>query len=200
MKNFYFKILKAFLLLIFLSFFSGCTNIVVKDLATINHKNLAGTNNFASLIDYLVWQQEINIKSKVAGETILVSDFVNLDRLKNRSKLGFLLAEHLKNSASSRGIVVREVELGKQFQYGKSGLNVLTRKQSEILNTDVQSKYALVGTYSLTTKSMIVFIKLIDLSNGDILSSGSGSTLIDEEIRELERSNRTPQVYSPMVL
>ena len=133
----------------------------------------------------------------------MVSDFVNLDRLQNHSKLGFLLSDSLKNSLSARDIIIRQVELGKDFKIGKHGFNVLSRSADEINDTVQYERYAVVGTYSITTKRLILFIKLIELETGNILSSSSGSVIIDKEIRQLERTpdmNKGSGVHAPLVL
>lgn len=193
--------MKFFLHLLVLIFFTACsTDVIVKDLATINHKNLAGTNDFNSLIEFLVKKQELRVKSIVKNDVVLVSDFVNVDKLKNKSKLGFLLSEHLKNSLINRNIIVREVILGRDFELGDSGFNLLTRNKDRITNDEIDNRFAFVGTYSLTTESLVVFIKLIDITTGNILSSATGSVLVDGEIRELERASRQLSVISPMVL
>lgn len=196
------KILKVSFLSIFLTLFFTSCSTSVKDYMAINHKNLAGTNNFHSLVNALVEKQEGKLKANInIDDVVLVSDFVNLDKLKNRSKLGFLLSEHLKNSLSNRNILVREVELSNNFQYGKTGLNVLTRKQSDINKKFVDGRFAVVGTYSITTRSLIVFVKLINVTNGNILSSANGSTLLDDEIIELESApQEKPRVIAPLVL
>ena len=201
MNNTFLKILKVSILSIFLSLFFTSCSPVVKDFMSINHKNLAGSNSFHSLVDSLVDKQEAKLKSNIViDDIVLVSDFVNLDKLKNRSKLGFLLSEHLKNSLSNRNIVVREVELSNEFQYGKHGLNVLTRKQEDINKKFVDGKFAVVGTYSITTQSLIVFVKLIDVTTGNIISSASGSSMVDDEILELERVPKRSSIRSPLVL
>ena len=133
-------------------------------------------------------------------ETVLVSDFVNLDRLQNHSKLGFLLSDTLKNSLLGKNILVREVELGNDFKIGRHGFNVLTRNANKINNEVIDERFAVVGTYSITTKRLVVFIKLIDIRTGTILSSSSASTLIDEEILDLERTPDVRTTYAPLVL
>lgn len=205
MKYISIKILKASFLLIFLiTFFTSCSSVtssITNSIDILNHKNLSGTNNFHSLVETLVEQQKQRLNISIPlNETVLVSDFVNLDKLKNRSKLGFLLSEHLKNSLSNRNVIVRAVELGEAFQIGEHGFNLLTRKQQDINKKFVDVNLAFVGTYTITTKSLIVFIKLIDIRTGNILSSANGSTPIDEEILELERVRRTPYVVTPLVL
>ena len=196
------KILKVSLLSIFLTLFLTSCSTSVKDIVSINYKNLAGTNSFHSLVNTLVEKQEDKLKMNISSdEVVLVSDFVNLDKLKNRSKLGFLLSEHLKDSLSNRNIIVREVELSRDFEFGKTGFNVLTRKQKDMSKKEVSEKFAVVGTYSITTQSLIVFVKLIDITNGNILSSASGSTLLDNEIKELESiPQQRANVIAPVVL
>jgi TolB-like protein len=100
----------------------------------------------------------------------------------------------------SKNILVREVELGNNFQIGKRGFNVLSRNSNKINNQVIDENFAVVGTYSVTTKRLIVFIKLIDVRSGTILSSSTASTLIDEEILDLERTPDSSTVYAPMVL
>ena len=171
--------IKVILFSLFLSlFFTSCS-----------YKNpINGTNNFHSLVSKLVDESASKIKKNVSSEdVILVSDFVNLDKLKNKSQLGFLLSSMLKDSLVSQNIIVREIELGKEFEFGGSGFNMLTRNKDNISSSKItKEKYAVVGTYSLTSKSLNLFIKLIDIRNGNILSSSYERTDIDNEILDLE--------------
>lgn len=153
------------------------------------YKNpINGNNNFHSLVSKLVDDSSKKIKKNLhINDVVLVSDFVNLDKLKNRSQLGFLLSNMLKDKLVSLDIIVREVEFGKDFELGKTGLNVLTRQKDRIVNDKViKSKYAVVGTYSITSRSLNVFVRLIDIETGYILSSSYERTNIDEEILGLE--------------
>ena len=152
------------------------------------YKNpINGNTNFHSLVSKLVDDSSIKIKKNLqANDVVLVSDFVNLDKLKNKSQLGFLLSSMLKDRLVSLDIIVREVEFGKEFEFAKSGFNLLTREKERILSDKVTSRYAVVGTYSITSRSLNVFIKLIDINTGNILSSSYERTDIDDEILGLE--------------
>ncbi len=164
--------------LFFVLFFTSCS-----------YKNpINGSNNFHSLVSKLVDESSSKIKKNVSSEeVILVSDFVNLDKLKNKSQLGFLLSSMLKDSLVSKNIIVKEIELGKEFEFGGSGFNLLTRNKDNISSSKIiKEKYAVVGTYSLTSKSLNLFIKLIDIRTGNILSSSYERTDIDDEILDLE--------------
>jgi len=190
-------LLKLFFVSIFLTlFFNSCA-----------YKNpINGSTNFHSLISGMVDESATKIKRNVPnGDVVLVSDFVNLDNLKNRSQLGFLLSSMLKDKLSSLDIIVKEIELGKEFEFGPSGFNLLTREKERIATSKVKSKYAVVGTYSISSKSLNVFIRLIDIQTGNILSSSYGRTDIDDEILGLEGtldSNKkvTPSVQRPFLV
>ena len=188
------KILKIFSSLMFLLvFLNSCAY----------HKDLTGTNDFHSLVSNLVKKSFIKFKKYISlDEVVLVSDFVNLDKLKNHSKLGFLLSHSLKDSLLNKNIIVREVEVSENFLLGKHGFNVLTRKQKNIKNkTITNSRYAVVGTYILTKKNLIVFVKLINIYTGDILSSAQDKISIDEEILDLEKTKKQKRfIITPLVL
>jgi len=207
MNKDYMKILKFCLTSIFLMIFlTSCSthkNITGSNTYKSLLNGLSGSNDFSSLVEELVDKSYPKLKRHISlNEVVLASDFVNLDKLKNRSELGFLLSDHLKDSLLSKNIIVREIELGKDFQYGNRGFNLLTRKQEEINKKFVDVKFAFVGTYTITTKSFIVFLKLIDITNGNILSSSSSKTPIDDEILELEKEDKLRRILvtTPLVL
>ncbi|QKF58253.1 FlgO family outer membrane protein [Aliarcobacter lanthieri] len=178
--------------------------------ASCSYKNpITKVTNFHSMISDMVDKSAPKIKGNIRlGEVVLVSDFVNLDNLENRSQLGFLLSNILKDRISSLDIIIREIELGKEFEFGASGFNLLTREYGKILSNQVQSRYALVGTYSISNKSLNLFIKLIDINNGNILSSSFARTDLDDEILALEgqdeardkREKLKQKINKPLVL
>lgn len=180
---------------LFTLFLTACANI---------NMNIDGSNDFQSLVSGMVETSYKKIQKRVSKEeVILVSDFVNIDKLENHSKLGFLLSETLKNSLSSKDIIIREIELAKNFKIGEHGFNILSRNQHEVYDEIVEANFAMVGTYSITSKRLIVFIKLIDIHSGHILSSSSKSVMIDDEISQLEnvpKKRLTRKIYAPVTL
>ncbi|RXJ85679.1 hypothetical protein CRU93_10785 [Arcobacter sp. CECT 8985] len=163
--------------------------------------NIDGSTSFNRLVDSMVQKTVKKLKKELyLTDTVLVSDFVNIDRLKNRSKLGFLLSSTLKDRLLANNITVKEIELRKHFALGPNGFTALSRDTNEINSTINDARYAFVGTYSITTKTLIVFIKLIDLETGNILLSSQESTIVTDEILDLERKNQIEDVYTPIVL
>jgi len=163
--------------------------------------NIDGSSNFEKLITSMVKVSYKKLKTNIEqDEVILVSDFVNIDKLQNNSKLGFLLSETLKDVLSNQNIIIRQVELGKDFRIGEHGFNVLSRKHNEIYSDIENERLAMVGTYSITDKRLRIFIKLIDIRTGHILGSSSESTLMTSEIEKLEHVPKHNYIYTPMVL
>ena len=122
-----------------------------------------------------------------SDETILVSDFVNIDNLDNRSSLGFVLSGMMKNELSIKtGLKIKEVELSKQFKLGKSGFKLLTRDTSEISQEVIKAQYAVIGSYAFTTKQVIIFARLINIVDGTIRSSNTVSIPMTDELKRLE--------------
>ncbi|WP_121628204.1 FlgO family outer membrane protein [Poseidonibacter antarcticus] len=193
MSSSFYKVIKLVILSSFVTLF----------LSSCSHKNLInGTNDFHSLVSDLVDDAAKKIKSNtMIDDIVLVSDFVNLDRLKNRSELGFLLSDILKDRLVSLNILVREIEFGKEFELGESGFNLLTRDHNKIISKKVEKeRFAVVGTYSITSRSLNLFIKLIDIRTGYILASSYERTDIDEEILQLEGSADSSSISRPHIV
>jgi len=186
-----------FLIIVSIFILSSCTTTI----PTVFNK-YSWSTDFQALTDELVEKSLQRIKKNVTrSEVVLVSDFVNLAKLENPSKLGFVLSESLKNTLSSQDIIIRQVEFGRDFTIGQHGFNMLTRNPNKILGNNIKrASYALVGTYTVTSKKLLLFVKLIDVETGYILSSSSLTTRLTNEIHELERVPRQRVSYAPVVL
>ena len=173
-------------------------------LTACSYKNIDGSNDFQALLAKMVNTSYAKIKNELAkDDVILVSDFVNIDNLTNHSKLGFLLSETLKNELSAKNIIIKEVELSKNFKIGKSGFNVLSRNAQDINSVIADERFAMVGKYSITRKRLILFVKLIDIRTGHILSSSTESVWIDKEILKLdyvEKKKEQRRIFQPFTL
>ncbi len=136
-------------------------------------------------------------------ETVVIPDFVNTSNYSNRSQLGFLLASNLKSMAVARyKLEVREVALRQNFAIGPSGFNTLSRNRSALSKDIGETRYALVGTYSFTDVKMHVFLQIIDVYSGNIISTSQKETKLVDTILKLEGMFETnqPVIYEPIVL
>ncbi|MEA3383588.1 MAG: FlgO family outer membrane protein [Campylobacterota bacterium] len=144
-------------------------------------------------------------------EVLLVSNFAESSTLKSNTKLSFVLSDMLKDKIVSKySYTIREIELSKQFKFGKEGFKALTRDIDNINSEIIDARYAVVGTYTFTKTQILLFLKLIDIRNGYVLASSSYSTRSSMEMVELNSiiidnkdkptKNAVPHIYQPMVL
>jgi hypothetical protein len=178
--------------------FSGCLSsiFVQKD---INQKT-----DF-KLLTYSLSQP---ICSKIKpNKPLYVIDFVNESNLKNRSELGFLLSNETKvnilRDNCQKNISIKSLSLSKNLKIGKDGSSILSRDLKDLKLKDFQDNLQiLAGSYMLTKNQLILFLKLIDLKTNNTISSTTKSTLITNEIKELEGINTdtTPTIYKPFHL
>lgn len=194
------KIARLFKTLLFSSlviFFTACSSIPLP--LEVDYR---ATNYDALISNALKKASDKLAKLQKNSEVILVTDFVNVDDLENRSKLGFLLSSTLKDKLSANhGLTVREVETSQNLKMGSQGLTLLSRDPSSIDPNLYDENYAVVGTYTLTERQLIVFIKIIDIYNGHVLTTTSNKARRTKEMQELDkRPSKKRHIYSPTVL
>ncbi len=201
------KTFKSTIILVFITFiFTSCSSVIYKVDDIINKSD--GTD-FTKLSNKL----SINICSSLESynqmEDIYITDFVNISSLKNRSQLGFLLSSDLKVatvSNCSNNLNIKELALGQSIKIGSQGVKILSRDISNLkIKTVSTDGKVIVGTYTITSKKLIIYIKVLDLKDGTIYYSQSTSTNITDEILELEGISRkdqktTSDAYQPLVL
>ncbi len=188
------KRLKHTILFLFVLIFSGC-------IYPNNYIN--NSVNFSSISSNLVAQLDQPIKQYVipSDTAVLVSDFVNLNTLKANSKLGFLLADLVKNDLITKyHLMIKEIKLSRNFILGKSGFKILSNKANQVDNTIVNAMYALVGTYTFTNEQIIISLKIIDIRTGMLVGSAITKNILTNEIIQLDSSQNIDNIYSPTVL
>lgn len=186
----YFTILAALFL------FSGCA--------------LSSSNNN---VDFNDISKEIT-KDLKTSSILYITDFVNIASLENTSQLGFILASNTKvailnndtntdtNDKKAKKTIIKELTIGKNIKIGKQGIKLLSRELSKLKTTKIlANSQVLVGTYAITSKQLIVYLKLINLDTDELLFSKTTSVPITDEILELEGIDTTSQdIYIPLVL
>ncbi len=188
--------------------FTGCS-IMNSSQDAFKFKYLQST----SITDFHLFTKEVlddlsttilEIKSKRKNiSPLYVTDFVNLKELKNKSQLGFILSDALKtNITQDLNWPIYQIEFSKYLKIGSSGTSLMSREVDELKYTNIDDDtYALVGTYSLTQRQLILSVKLVNLNNGVIIKSATKSMdLTDEIIRLEQKEERVQQVYQPITI
>jgi hypothetical protein len=144
--------------------------------------------NFQSITNQLVHPL---CKDIYPHQVLYVTDFVNETNLQNKSKLGFLLSNNLKvsilNRTCTKSNVIKSFELADNLKMGAEGTRMFTRKLPEAATKNINhNNQMFVGTYLLTSKQIILYLKLINLDTKNIISSNTKSITITDEILDLE--------------
>lgn len=206
MKNLY-------LLIFTLIIFTSCSNkytIYTKNLTSFFSSN-GKTIDFFDITNNLV----VPLCEKLDNNTILyITDYVNEQNLKNKSQLGFLLANQTKvnilSQECSSNIQIQDLQLSKSLKISTNGSRILTRDINELKNKSLDDdKQILIGSYLITKEQIIFFLKLVDLQNGNIIATTSTSKLLNDEFKslegiktnqELKQEQEQSKIYKPMHL
>jgi hypothetical protein len=193
----------------FIFIFTGCS-LINSSQESIKFKYFqsTGITNFNILTQNLLKDLAptiLDIKSKKRIiSPLYVTDFVNIRNLKNRSQLGFILSDELKtNITQDLNWPIYQIEFSKYLKVGASGTKLLSRDISDLKYKNMdENTYALVGTYAITQRQLLLYLKLINLNNGVILKSATKRLTLTDEIINLEKTKEEipAQIYSPMVL
>lgn len=194
-------IIKIFSFFLFF-FFSGCS---VGSLNNVSSTSESVTD-FKFLTSKLVssaFCEKIN-----SNTSLYVTDFVNESNLDNKSELGFLLSNELKvnilKSNCTKNVAIKTFNLGSNLKIGQNGAKILTRDLQQLKIQNIEDdKQIVVGSYVITNKQLILFLKLINLQNGDTIISSTSSSLLTSEIKDLEgmeNVDNTPYIRKPFHL
>jgi len=198
------------ILIIFI--FTSCSSIYTKYSKKI--KSYFSSSNSS---DYLIITRELteNLCEKINQDSVIyITDYVDEENLKNKSKLGFLLASQTKvnvlNEDCTSNVKIQDLQLAKNLKISKNGSRILSRDINEMKVKNLQDdKQILVGSYILTQNEIIFFLKLMNLKTGNIIASTTTSRVLSEEFRNLqniktrkkkEEEQKEKQIYTPLHL
>lgn len=185
---------QSFLAIFITIFLSGCFSLN----NIVNSDNKENPTDFNYLTSHLIDDGFINgfLGSKICKKikkdsNLYVTDFVNQGDLENKSQLGFVLSDALKvnllNSGCVRKNSIKTFNLAKYPTINQNGIKMLTRELKKMKTKSIQDdKQILIGTYTITSKQLLLFLKLVSLETGDTIASSSTTTYITNEILELE--------------
>lgn len=185
MKKITFILLPLFLL------FTGCINEYPE---YYKAKYVLSTNvtDFNELAQDLVDDMDKDIISIIpkSKRVIYVSDFVNIQNLEVTSQLGFFLSSEVKSYVTSKyNLNIKEIEYTKYLKFNETGLRALSRDYDEINKDNINKSYILAGTYAITQRQLILYLKLIDMKTGNLVRATSKSINLTDEVIKLEENN-----------
>jgi len=191
------KNIKKICLLMMVVLFTGCS------IPSLRYNTELMNTNYDEIISNLLQKASYQIfPNMTMNEVLIVPNFAETTTLRSNTKLSFILSDMLKNKLVSKySYTIREIELSKNFRFGKEGFKVLTRDSNSINKTIIQARYAVVGTYTITKNQLLLFLKLVNIRDGLVLASSSYSADLTQEILQSnEVVVNKPLIYQPMVL
>jgi len=131
---------------------------------------------------------------------ILVTTFVDNNNLEKTSKFGRTVQEHISSRLVQLGYAVKEIKLTSQLTIEpQSGESILSR-EIEKLSTSVKSQAILVGTSSITNRTMYLSARLIDPVHHTIIASTDSRLCMDDTLLamfSLQRQNNSDEIAEP---
>ena len=136
------------------------------------------------------------------NETLYVTDFVNQKDFSNQSELGFILSNTLKvnilKSNCNKTTQIKAFNFTEHLSVGRSGVKMLSHSFNDMKTKTIEDdKKVAVGTYTITSSQLILFLKLIEIESGNTISTSQTSYRINDEILSLD--GRAPQQQQPHI-
>jgi len=193
--------IKQIILIAMVILFTACS-IPSVSIPSIRYNTELKNTDYDAIISNLLKKASYQIFPNMKmDEILIVPNFAETTTLRSNTRLSFILSDMLKNKLVSQySYTVREIELSKNFRFGKEGFKILTRNSKNINNTVINSRYAVVGTYTVTKNQLLLFLKFINIRNGLILASSSYSTNLTQEIADSNQVIIESLIYQPMTL
>ena len=156
--------------------------IVREPLNILGSSSQAG--HFNALVIFIADQLERNVDKNLVNNTVLVTSFVNLNRLGETSSLGRLISENITHELHVRRWTIYDIRLAKDVTVSEAGDQSQVGEFSlsrNIKNIRDSFKVGAIvtGTYSITNNSIIVNARAIDSSTGHVISSAQAAVPIN---------------------
>jgi hypothetical protein len=124
---------------------------------------------------------------------VLTTTFVNNDNLKETSRFGRILQEHITSRLVQLNYSVQEIKLRETLlMREESGESMLSRNLKDITKQTSSPQAILVGTYSYTNRTMYISARLINPVDRNIISSTDYRLCMDDTVLAMFGLRRQP--------
>lgn len=142
------------------------------------------------LLDNINSHADVRHPPLTKGRTLLVTSFVELDRLQKTSHLGRLLAEQVASRINQKGYTTVEVKLAQEiFIQENQGEFALSRSLTQISRRHA-AQAIVVGTYTLLNDYVYITIKIVHANDGHVYAAHDFAIPISVVFRHGEEENR----------
>jgi TolB-like protein len=135
-------------------------------------------NDFVALSDEAADALRNGARHELADDApIIYGVFTPVGQPETSSPFGRIFAEHVASHLVQRGVKVVEVRLRESIAVRQGGPYALSDDVQEVARR-VRARAALSGSYAVTSRYVLITARLIDVSNGLVLSSWDKRILI----------------------
>lgn len=174
--------MKYIALFLTLAALSGCSTFNCTPL----EKYLGGEQNLIAL-GYTIAEDLTStafppLTSRNPNKPILTTTFVNNHNMQQTSKFTRTLQSHIASGLVQLGYTVQEINLRKDLLVQpESGETMLTR-HLENMRGDYKAQAILVGTISITNRTMYITARLVNPKNTNIISAKDYKFCMDDNV------------------
>lgn len=165
-------------------------------LMMIQSKSYMG--KFNAMCIFLADQLVRNQNKQQRNGPIIITTFADLNNLKETTAFGRLVAENLGHELLVRKWAVVDIRLTKDLLINDYGEFSLSRDVQKIRDS-FQSGMVITGTYARIDDCLLVNVRLIDLNQAVIISSGQMMLVIPEFMEELLANKSNAQKTTKIV-
>lgn len=128
-------------------------------------------NSIDGVITSLSKQLLVTKSESILNSPIIVTSFVQLDKLKKTAEFGRVLSESLMSELSLSGLTVMEYRGQNAISVNETGEFFITR-DAQNMRQEIPNNLVLVGTYSRLVDKVLINARIIDNSTSRVISSG----------------------------
>ena len=108
--------------------------------------------------------------ANISNSKLAITSFVNIENLRETSKLGNLISEHLIHDMQIRGYRVVDYKTMPDIEIGQKGDFVFSRAVDS-LKKDITLNYILSGTYTFYIDGVSINARIIDIQTNVVVST-----------------------------
>jgi len=129
----------------------------------------------------------------VMTSRVAVVSAVPLSDLKRETEFGRMVAEYFLTDLADRGILVKELRLGKDISIlPQTGEFILSQNIGELANESPALDYVVVSTFTNTSKTLVLQGRMISLQTGLVKTSWRYNLPLNRELVTLLGGNQEP--------
>lgn len=130
---------------------------------------------------------------QVPIDSIALTSFVDLHAFDNTSHFGRTLSEAFFDELYIRGFNVSDFRGQETITINENGEYLLTRDIQK-LNKEITSDHALIGTYTLFEKKVLINVRIVDIMSGKVVASARANYATDD-CKVLENCKQPRKIF-----